>query len=126
MSAFICNLSHITALAVYAARNRILGRDDAIGIGELLHAENVASVNYRYREITRPAFRLCQWAAFHPFPRVQIVKAALCLDYQSCEHPGWRSSEACRLLTAVIAGDDHRMPGYGDAQWEITPLGNAA
>ncbi|APW58629.1 hypothetical protein [Paludisphaera borealis] len=126
MSAFICNLSHVTALAVYAARNRILGRDDALGIGEMLHAENVASVNYRYRETTRPDFRLCGWAAFHPFSRVQIVKAARCLDYQSCEHPGWQKCDACRLLAAIIAGDDDSLPGYEAAEWEITPLGNAA
>ena len=41
MSAFICNHSHITALAVYAARNRILGLTDANLIGAMLHAENV-------------------------------------------------------------------------------------
>jgi hypothetical protein len=126
MSAFICNLSHITALAIYAARNRILGYDEAVGIGRMLHAENVASVNYRYGEATKPEFRLCPWATFHPFSRVQIVKAAYCLDYQSCEHPGWPTSEACRLLAAMIAGDDHHMPGYGEAQWEITPPAGAA
>jgi hypothetical protein len=56
MSAFICNNSHVTALAVYAARNRVLGWKDANQVGELLHAENVASVNYRYGESTRPDF----------------------------------------------------------------------
>ena len=52
MSAFICNHSHVTALAVYAARNRLRGRTDANQIGEMLHAENVLSVNYRYGEAT--------------------------------------------------------------------------
>jgi hypothetical protein len=121
MSAFICNHSHITALAVYAARNRLLGCKDANQVGEMLHAENVASVNYRYRETTRPDFTICEWAAFHVFSQVQIIKAARCLDYQSCEHPGWPKSEACRLLEAITAGAGDRPPGYEEAEWEITP-----
>ena len=87
MSAFLCNNSHITVLAVYAARNRLMVGKDANQIGELLHTENVASVNYRYGESTFPTFSICEWAAFHDFSYTQIVKAARCLAYQSCEHP---------------------------------------
>jgi hypothetical protein len=117
MSAFICNHSHVTALAVYAARNRLLGRTDASQVGALLHAENVRSVNYRYGEATKPNFVICEWAAFHAFPPAQIHWAARCLRYQSCEHPGWEESEACRLVEEIIA----RTPGDEDAEWEITP-----
>jgi hypothetical protein len=128
MSAFICNHSHITALAVYAARNRLLGLTDPSQIGQMLHAENVTSVNYRYGESTKPKFALCEWAAFHDFSRVQIVKAARCLEYQSCEHPGWEASGACKLVRAIIVGDgSHTLRGYDEAQWEITvPDTNAA
>lgn len=128
MSAFICNNSHITALAVYAARNRIAGHVDAKTIGDILHAENVRSVNYRYGESTRPSFEICEWAAFQPFSLVQIVKAARCLDYQSCEHREWPDSEAFRILQAITDGDPSRdMPGYDEAQWEITrPAAHAA
>lgn len=121
MSAFICNHSHITALAVHAARHRIGGHTDPRAIGEILHAENVRSVNDRYGEATEPRFRLCEWAAFHPFPWVQIVKAARCLDYQSCEHPGWEGSEACRIVQAILSDTSRDLPGYDEAQWEITP-----
>jgi hypothetical protein len=121
MSAFICNLSHITALAVHAARHHLLGYADAKQVGEMLHAENVASVNYRYSEATRPHFAICEWAAFHPFSRVQILKAAHCLHYQSCEHPGWKASDACKLLEEIIGEFTPDLPGYDDAQWEITP-----
>jgi hypothetical protein len=127
MSAFICNDSHITALAVYAARNRLLGYRDANQVGAMLHAENVKSVNYRYHEATRPGFTICEWAAFHPFSLVQIIKAARCLAYQSCEHPGWPVSEACRLLEAITAGTGERPPGYDEAEWVITrPAATAA
>ena len=127
MSAFICHNSHVTALAVYAARNRLLGSKDANQVGEMLHAENVASVNYRYGEATRPDFILCEWAAFHGFSQVQLIKAARCLRYQSCEHPGWAGSEACKLLEAIIGGTSVDLPGYDEAEWVITPpAANAA
>ena len=121
MSAFICNNSHITALAVYAARNRIGGQADAKRIGEMLHAENVTSVNYRYCDTIRPDFELCEWAAFHGFSEGQILKAARCLDYQSCEHPAWSDSEACKLLEEIIKRSVTDTHGYDEALWEITP-----
>jgi hypothetical protein len=114
-------MAHITALAVYAARNRLLGMADANQIGELLHAENVASVNYRYGETSRAEFIMCAWAAFHAFSPVQIIKAARCLRYQSCEHPGWEESQACKLLAAIIGNTSVHLPGYDEAEWEITP-----
>ncbi len=122
MSAFACSNSHVTALAVYAARKRVLGWTDANQIGEMLHAENVKSVNYRYGETTEPNFAPCEWAAFHPFTQVQIIKAARCLRYQSCEHLGWEASDACKLLEAIIGNDTTRnLPGYDEAEWEIAP-----
>lgn len=121
MSAFICRNLHITALAVYAARNRVAGHTDARAVGEILLAENARSVNYRYGEANTPRFELCEWAAFHPFSRAQIVKAAACLDYQSCEHPGWEGSEAWKIVRAIAPGDASGLPGYDEAQWHITP-----
>ena len=56
------------------------------------------------------------------FSQVQIIKAARCLDYQSCEHPGWEQSDACKLLQAIIGDDTSaHLPGYDEAEWEITP-----
>jgi hypothetical protein len=121
MSAFICNNHHITALAVYAARNRIAGHTNAKAIGDMLHAENVNSVNHRYNETLRPDFTPSEWASFRPFSQVQIVKAAHCLAYQSCEHPGWENSDANKLLSAIIGRSGDNLPGYDAAQWQITP-----
>ena len=126
MSAFICNNSHVTALAVYAARNCLLGWTDAAKVGAMLHAENVKSVNYRYGEATEPDFEICEWAASHGFSEVEIIKAAHCLDYQSCEHPGWEKSEACKLLEAIVGDRSDDMPGYEGVAWEITPPATTA
>jgi hypothetical protein len=126
MSAFICNHSHVTALAVYAGRHRLLGRTSPNQIGDRLHAENVKSVNYRYGEATRPDFAMCEWAAFQAFSDAQILKAAECLRYQSCEHPGWKESDACRLLEAIIGRCSGPPSGYDEADWVITPPAHSA
>ena len=110
----------------YAARNRIHGWTDANQIGEMLHAENVKSVNYRYGEATKPHFALCEWSAFQAFSHVQIIKAARCLRYQSCEHPGWEGSDACKLLQAIIGRCGQDTPGYDEAEWVITPSASNA
>ena len=122
MSAFICNNSHVTALAVYAARNRMLGWTDANQIGEMLHAENVKSVNYRYGEATQPDFALCEWAAFQVFSRVQVVKAARCLDISPASIPAGRRATPAHLVRAIIAAIPRgTLPGWDEAEWEITP-----
>jgi hypothetical protein len=126
MSSFICNNSHITALAVYAAQHRVFHAADAKKIGDILHAENVRSVNYRYRETTQPSFAVCEWAAFRRFSLVQIIKAAHCLSYQSCEHPDWPESEACKIGHAIISHAAHSLPGYDAAEWEIKPMSTKA
>lgn len=123
MSAFICNDSHITALAAYAARHRLCGYHEGHieKIGAILQAENVRSVNYRYKDKeAEPAFTVCAWAEFRTFTPIQIVKAAHCLEYQSCEHRGWASSHANEIVQAIIAEAISELPGYGAADWEIT------
>jgi hypothetical protein len=88
----------------------------------MLHAENLESVKCRYSRAPEPDFKICEWAASRGFSEAQIVMAADCLDYQSCEHPEWENSEAYKLLEAIkgnrlvddIAGSEH-------AVWHIRP-----
>lgn len=121
MSAFLCDNSHITAIASYAAsRSRSIGcSPDPKEIGKMLHAENVKSVNYRYSEKTRSTFKLCVWAQNHDFSTIQIIKAAACLHYQSCEHPEYNDSEAAKLVSAITNHAVTELPGYDAAAWEI-------
>jgi hypothetical protein len=129
MSAFLCNKSHITALAAYAAkRDRMLGcSPDPKVVGKMLHDENVKSFNYRYddryAEETRSPFKLCIWAQNHDFSTIQIIKAAGCLRYQSCEHPEYENSEAAKLVNAIIDQAVTELDGYETAAWEIQKPG---
>jgi hypothetical protein len=124
MSAFICGNPHITALAKFAADHEVLGLTDVEFIGRLLLAENAESAWYRYthRDDTgkRPTFRPVKWALKRRFSDAQISKAAHCLTYQSCQHPGWQGSEAKRIVDAILEIVGDRPPGYDRARWEIS------
>lgn len=100
---------------------RKLTRETAGRVGAMLWAENVASVNHRYAETELEDPYL--------FARVMVegwaaLKALECYEYQSCEHPGWRTSEArafCDALRARLI--DHleaQEPRYTDAPWGFT------
>jgi len=87
--------------------------------GATLLAENRASVNYRYQEdeIEAP-YVLTEYAGqFNP---VAVLSAVNCYEYQSCEHPGWKSSEARQFCEALRARMIHALPGYDSAPWEVT------
>jgi hypothetical protein len=97
-------------------------------LGQILVNENVASVSYRYSTPGRTGYYGAEAAAamedneddilpgpcdrYYMAPYVyteprwqptpgQVFSLIDCLDYQSCEHDGWRSSEAFAFLTAL-------------------------
>jgi hypothetical protein len=127
MSAFICSNEHISVLAEYAALNAAdclphsVRKLTAQAIGKILHAENVRSVNYRYSELNQDQYKHVKAMLGKPkyFQAAQILKAANCLSYQSCEHSGWNDSLAKEMLDNIIAGAINQVPGYADAEWHI-------
>lgn len=76
---------------------RITSTADARELGQLLHDANLASVLARYGEwddlepyrYARPTFQT--WSA------LEVIGALSCYEYQACEVPDWRGSEAYRL-----------------------------
>jgi hypothetical protein len=82
-------------------------------LGQILVSENVASVAYRYEDCTPDAGDLpgpCDAYYMGPYvysdPREDLTPGAVFelidrLDYQSCEHPGWRTSEAHAFCVAL-------------------------
>lgn len=115
-------------------------------LGQLLVSENVASVSYRYSEPGRDYYYGAEAAAgmedleadagelpgpcdpYYIGPYVyanpgytlspgEVFQAIGCLDYQSCEHPGWRTSEAFACLAALRDVYCTRVEGYQGAPW---------
>jgi hypothetical protein len=88
-------------------------------VGAMLLTENARCVNYRYDQDNWEPPYLFHRLPGTPDPLV-VLKAIACLEYQSCEHPGWLASEArvfCQALRRVTIPE---LPGYHDAQgWPI-------
>ena len=129
MSAFICSHSHFSTIVRFAGRHNVTtyhgnpsrhwyvaGQEQETV--DLLFAENVKSFNYRYNE----AFPTTG-IVYDPFAPdlqpIEVIKACNCLDYQSCEHPQWVVSLACKLLHDIQQQAITLLPGYDKARWKI-------
>lgn len=97
---------------------RELTTDTADRVGAMLMAENRRSVDHRYDEA-----ELEQFYTFTPLPGTPkpatVINALRCYEYQSCEHPGWKDSEARQFCDALMARMVRELTKH-DATWEIT------
>ena len=112
-----------------------LTSENASEIGQQLWNENIASVQYRYPDDTDdtmpgpvgetfvyyhqtcPEHGRRMAGPYFKFDVAQILKAADCYEYQSCEHPGWESSSARNFIRALVKRAYSHMEGYDDARW---------
>ena len=128
MSAFIVSDTHINSLVRYASRFNVRAfhgnpmamfkvKDNEQATAELLLAENVKSVNYRYRD--NEVMTITYDPAAPILTIIQAIKAAQCLRYQSCEHSDYEDSIAFKLIEAIITDAIPRLEGYESAQWAI-------
>lgn len=137
MSAWIVSAHHIDALAEAAARRTTFGVlryrykgtrecSNPTEVGRILLSECVKSVRYRYPDDTdatlpgssaRPETYYYRQPA--QFPVIVLIKAIDCYEYQSCEHPGWRKSEAFAICNALRDRLLVQLPGWDVAPWGI-------
>lgn len=108
-----------TAVRLYNELRRELTPETASQVGQMLWAENVRSVNHRYSEDDWEQVYEYERRGLVPEP-VQVLKALACFEYQSCEHPEWRRSEAHAFVQALEARVIRCLPGYDEAAWEIS------
>lgn len=118
MSAFLCSPKHISTLARYAVDNDLTDLT-LRQVVDTLHSTNIDSLNSRYA--SREHFERSELADTDSVSSVQIIKAARCYRYQSCEHDGWKHSLAHDLILRIIAhaACEMALPGYDGAMWEI-------
>jgi len=142
MSAFVVDKAHINAMidAGLSVQYRpmrwyfegeegssSLTEVNASEMGQMLLEECIKSVGYRYRgsEVTDLPGRSdaeymipFQYKRFaNPPTLVEILKIISCYEYQSCEHPGWKSSEAYAFCQVLRKCTIARLPGYDEAPW---------
>jgi hypothetical protein len=99
-------------------RRRQLTIQTAGRVGAMLLAENRRSVDHRYDEQEWEEPYLFTALPGRPDP-VVVLKAINCYRYQSCEHPGWGSSEAFAFCDALRERAIGCLSGYDAAPWEI-------
>jgi hypothetical protein len=131
MSAFVVSKRHIDAMVTAALDGRHgmnltwFGADGtrhevtlatATETGAMLWATNVESVNYRYND-NEPL--LDYSFESHDVPPVWVLKAIDCYEYQSCEHDGWKGSDASLFAEALRRHVVGMLPGYENAPWGI-------
>lgn len=101
-------------------------------LGQILINENVASVSYRYPDDNVDAGELPGPVdAYYLGPYVyrdrritlktgEVFAMIDSFDYQACEHPGWRKSEAFAFLRALREAYCRRVEGY-DVDYATAP-----
>jgi len=110
----------------YATHHKSLTRETADETGRMLWWENLRSVGYRYPDgelpgpvgLTAEEVHGYRFAPLHGYPEPVAVLSLLAgYEYQACEHPDWRASEARRFCDALRDRTIRRLPGYDDAPW---------
>ena len=113
----------------FGYRSTELTAHNASEVGQMLLDENVVSVGYRYSDsldagLPGPidtAYRSPY--TYTPGRRLTIAETFKAIDglsYQSCEHPGWRDSEANAMLDSFRKQLASHLPGYDEADtWEV-------
>ena len=148
MSAFIVDKEHIDLLVTAGLEFRSYGPlswwHEATGkryeltpqraheVGQMLWAENLASLVGRYPndgsgERPGPIDFEDDMVLTYRYQRIPgvpdiatVAKAVHCYEYQSCEHDGWKTSQARAFCQALEHACVTRMPGYEAAPWGFT------
>lgn len=86
---------------------------------QMLVAENVRSVSYRYKEQTLAGDHYAYQVtpAIKSATPVDVLKALACYEYQSCETPDWPESEAFQFCRALEHKVIRTIPGYNESGW---------
>ena len=122
MSAFVVPHAHIDALVSWAVHHRVPlfpAPATPASVAAELFEENCRSVDHRYGEVNARDYRYTAPDYWNLLSPVQILKACNCLEYQSCEHPGWPDSQARANLEVIRAYAVRMLPGYDEAEWTI-------
>ena len=104
MSAFVCTNAHISAIThcVYANNLPVGSFRRPFTLGVMLLAENIASVDARYRQHTdEPGSTFVLHTIDEPLYGPAVMNLIHSYHYQSCEHGGWQQSMA-RLITQCL------------------------
>ena len=127
MSAYLVPDYHINALVGWAAsrhgsnavsyywqgKHRQV-RNDERRIASVLYAENVRSVNARYKE-SEPAHGFIFQRVVNMLNPIDVIKGCHGYSYQACEADGWEESEAFAIIGGIENSAIRSLPGYDES-----------
>lgn len=137
MSAFLVSDNHINFMVSFslaAFRDDIdtyYSRtwEEPEKLGAMLHTANVRSVDYRYPQNAHedPEAYTADVYRYKYTPGVsasveniaKLFKALDCYEYQACEFPTWKESDAYALCQQIRNMAIRALPGYDAAPWGI-------
>jgi len=95
-------------------------------LGNILKAQNYASVNYRYKdnaeymaECYQPTPEYIYRDDVPVLDPIAIIKICNCYDYQSCETPNYESTLPARIIDSIRSHMITNLPGYDSAKWGL-------
>lgn len=137
MSAFMLSDNHINfmvnfsrvAFAQDIATYHSRTWEEPAKLGALFHSTNVRSLDYRYPQensgdpeaITEAFYRYTS-GPVEPVTVeniAKLLKALDCYEYQACEFPTWKESDAYALCQQIRNMAIRALPGYDAAPWGI-------
>lgn len=102
-------------------------------VATVLNTENLASLHYRYPRDSEFAAdtpetltaKVKEIPVFTHYKPLQLIQSCRYYGYQSCEHPGWKESEAKAIMdsleeaavSALLA--EARETGPGSIRWGV-------
>lgn len=127
MSAYLVPDYHINALVSWAAGRhgsnavsyywngkRRDVRGDEKRIASVLYAENVRSVNARYKAAD-PAHGFVFKHVVNVLNPIDVIKGCHGYSYQACEAEGYEESEAFAIIAGIERSAIRALPGYEDS-----------
>ena len=130
MSAFIVSKAHIDVIVRGLCESETVPLDPT-EVGRVLWNENLLSVAARYpNDVSgdRPGdgdtdAQIAAYIYQRPptVPQTWLANAIECLNYQSCEHDGWASSDANAWITTLFTSlNNAGVHGGDDDPWGIS------
>lgn len=110
MSAWLLSKDEIDVLVHWLHKTGV-SRALPDDLGKMLWSENYKSIRYRYGDnVKRPSYTYAtprprhyrDGRFFDPDDIDQALKMCLFYDYQTCEHPQYDASRACRMIHKLI------------------------
>src|SRR5216117_2260428 len=125
MSAFMCSDLHISAIVDFCRSPTTRIGSDVMQLspqelGDKLYAANVMSVNHRYNQNDPVTGFVYKANPANLRPVVEILKMLDCLEYQSCEYPGFIERDGgFWLIHRIRKAAIKKLVGYDDAPWDV-------